>query len=76
MVEGVLKDALLAAADTEGVSRKVTTPYGMKYEVRFELFGPHGPKSALWRFGSFPRAATGHGWRRAMWSSSCCRSTM
>ena len=35
------------AADTEEVSRQVTTPYGMKYEMRFELSGPGGTKNVL-----------------------------
>ena len=37
-----LKEALRAAAGSKDVHSEVVTPYGRKYEVRFELTGPSG----------------------------------
>jgi len=43
----VQQDALLEAAVTAEVSRGLKTPFGQKYEMRFEVNGPVGPKSVL-----------------------------
>ncbi len=44
---GVLKEALLAAAGEEDVSREVVTRYGRKFQIRFPLSGPAGEKRVV-----------------------------
>jgi len=42
-----LADALLMIAKSEGVSKKVTTPYGTKYIVEGELVTPSGTTARI-----------------------------
>lgn len=43
----LLKEALLVAARTVDVDRKVDTAFGRKYEMRFLLTGPAGERMVL-----------------------------
>ncbi len=43
----ILKEALLAAAANEDVTREVVTPYGRKLEMGFVLSGPSGTRRVL-----------------------------
>jgi hypothetical protein len=43
----VLREALLRAAENEEVLRDSVTPFGRKYQMRFELCGPLGTKQVI-----------------------------
>jgi hypothetical protein len=47
---GLLKNALLKAAAREPILGQVLTPFGCKYEMSFDLFGPRGTRRvrAVW----------------------------
>jgi hypothetical protein len=46
----VLRTALFQAAATESVTRRIVTPFGVKFEMGFELTGPRGARRvrAVW----------------------------
>jgi hypothetical protein len=42
-----LRDALVRAAWTEDVTLGKSSPHGQKFEMRFDMTGPGGPKTVL-----------------------------